>query len=108
MALDQPGMERIVHADIQDRAGSAPVGVFRGGSHRKQRVGSEKGEHRVEIGHVAGRQRVHGVKIQRHRWRHRHVEPDQPLQAFRPPAMALGRDPRGGRDLGEPGNLRQA
>ncbi len=108
VAEDKLGVQRFVHTDVEDRPRPAPVGIFRRGPHRQQRFGAEIGQHRVEIGHVAGRQPMHRTEIQHHRRRHRHVKPDQPLQAFGPPTMARRRDRRGGGDLGKAGDLGQA
>ncbi len=53
---------------------------------------------RRDIWHLAVSDGVHGAEGQRDGAGHRQVEPHQPLEAFRPPAMRGRRDRRDGRD----------
>jgi hypothetical protein len=91
----------VAHADVEDGAGAAPVGVERGGAHGQERREAEGSHDLPELGHPPLGDAADGVEGQRHGEGDRHPQPDQPLEAFRTAAEDLGRHGGVGRDQGD-------
>ena len=100
MRLRDLGVFGGVQADVQHRGRPAPVGVFRRGADGDEAAVEDRRE-LFGIGHLPGGDGADGFDRQRDRRRHGQVQADQPLQAFRAPAMARGIHRRRGRYFGE-------
>ena len=87
MGFDQPGVAGGVHADVQNGAGAAPIGIGGAGTHGYQRGRAKMGQDSGDIDAMPGGNRAHSCGWDRHGFGHRQIKPDQPLQAFRPPTM---------------------
>ena len=98
--LGQLGMAGGVHADVQHGPRPAPFGVQRRGPHAQKpaRVAGQAPQVRARQP-PARRDGADGGGGNGEAARNRQVHADQPLQAFRPPAVGGGLDPRGGGDL---------
>ena len=85
----------IVHADIQDRPGAAPIGVAGRRAHGQQLRRIKPGDERAQVRTPPRRSDgAHGLEGQGDGLWHRQIQADQPLQAFRPPAMRAQRNGR--------------
>ncbi|MPL94795.1 hypothetical protein SDC9_40953 [bioreactor metagenome] len=99
VAVGQPRVHGIVHADVQHCPRPAPFGIFRARAHRNKEIRPEHRSQPLGVGQLPGDDRAHRLAGQRHGLRHRQIKPDQPLQALRPPAMARDTDLRRGRQF---------
>ena len=96
--LAQFGVAVVVHADVQHRAGPAPIGVLRRRAHTQQRAGRECGKDAGNVRQMPRGDVVHRAKAQRHGRGHRQVQPHQPLQTLCPTAVGFSGDRGGLRD----------